>query len=106
MGFATWNPLFATPPHPDFPSGHSTLAGAMEIPLANLFGANYHLTNHTYDYLGMPAQNYSSFADMAAQIGNARVLAGIHTRHACVQGRLQGQIVAQNILNKIQFLKQ
>jgi hypothetical protein len=70
------------------------------------FDANYHLTNHTYDYLGMPPQNYSSFADMAAQISNARVLAGIHTRYACVQGRFQGQIIAQNILNKIPFSKQ
>jgi hypothetical protein len=106
LGFTSWNPLFATPPHPDFPSGHSTLAGAIEIALTNLFGANYHLTNHTYDYLGMPPQNYSSFADMAAQIGNARVLAGIHTRYACVQGRSMGQKIAQNILNKLQFSKQ
>jgi hypothetical protein len=106
MGFPLWKPLFNTPPHPDFPSGHSTEGGAFEITLTNLFGANYHFTNHTYDYLGMPPQTYSSFADMAAQIGNARVLGGIHTRFACGQGRVQGQKIAQNILNKLQFLKQ
>ncbi|PWT75854.1 MAG: hypothetical protein C5B59_07835 [Bacteroidetes bacterium] len=106
LGFTTWNALFNTPPHPDFPSGHSTEAGAFETILTHLFGENYHLTNHTYDYLGMPPQNYSSFSDMAAQIGNARVLAGIHTRYACTQGRLQGQRIAQNILNTLQFQKQ
>jgi hypothetical protein len=105
MGHPGFTPLFGTPPHPDFLSGHSTAAGAAEIIFDDLFGANYHFTNHTYDYLGMPAQVYTSFADMAEQIGNARVLAGIHTHNACVIGRQVGNKVAQNIENKLKFSK-
>ena len=102
-----WNTLFGyTPAHPDFPSAHSTTAGAAEVIFTNLFGDNYAFTNHTYDYLNMPAQYYSSFSDMAEQIGWSRVLAGIHTRYACDAARTQGQKIAQNILNQIKFLKE
>jgi hypothetical protein len=35
----------------------------------------------------------------------SRVYAGIHTRHVCEAGRKQGQKIAQNILDKVKFLK-
>jgi len=101
-----FNALFNTPPHPDFPSGHSSTAGAAEVIFTNLFGENYAFTNHTYDYLGMPPQSYTSFGDMATQIGLARLCAGIHTRYACDAARVEGQRIAQNILNDIKFLKE
>jgi hypothetical protein len=103
LGHPLWNPLFGTPPHPDFPSGHSTLAGAVEIVFSDLFGKHYAFTNHAYDYLGMPPQVYTSFSDMAVQIGRSRVLAGIHTTYACESGRKQGIIIANNILRKLNF---
>ena len=106
LGYTSWNAKFNTPPHPDFPSGHSTTAGAAEVIFTNLFGQNYAFINHTYDYLNMPPQSYSSFSDMASQIGMSRVYAGIHTRHVCEAGRTQGQKIAQNILDKVKFLKE
>ena len=106
MGFTTWNAKFNTPPHPDFPSGHSATAGAAEVMFTHLFGENYSFTNHTYDYLNMPPQLYSSFSDMASQIGISRVYAGIHTRYACDAGRTEGRKIAQNILSIVKFLKE
>ena len=101
-----WNTLFGTtPPHPDFPSGHSSTAGAAEVVFSHLFGENYAFTNHTYDYLNMPPQSYTSFSDMAQQIGLSRLYAGIHTRYACDAALIQGQKIAQNILNDVKFLK-
>jgi len=105
LNHPTWNPLFGTPPHPDYPSAHSTGAGAAEIIFNELFGANYQFTNHAYDYLGMPPQVYNSFADMAEQIGKSRVYAGIHYRISCERGREQGNKIAQNILANVQFKK-
>ena len=101
-----WNTLFGTtPPHPDFPSGHSSTAGAAEVVFTHLFGENYAFTNHTYDYQNMPPQSYASFTDMAVQIGLSRLYAGIHTRYACDVALIQGQKIAQNILNDVKFLK-
>lgn len=105
MNHPSWNPVFATPPHPDYPSGHSTVAGAAEVAFSNLFGPNYSFTNHTYDYLGLPARTYNSFANMAEEIGKSRVYAGIHYTYACEQGRLQGKKIAQNIESKLKFKK-
>ena len=61
--------------------------------------------NHTYDYLGMPPQSYSSFSDMAEQIGMSRVYAGIHTRYVCDVARTQGEKIAENILSIVKFKK-
>jgi len=103
LGHPAWNPLFATPPHPDVPSGHSTGAGAMEIVFNKLFGKHYQFTNHAYDTLGMPPQVYANFGDMAKQIGDSRVFAGIHTRYACIVGREQGNKIASNIIKRLKF---
>ena len=105
MGHTLWTPLFGTPAFPDYISGHSTLAGAVAVVLTSLFGENYHLTNNSYNFLGMPDQQYTSFYDMADQIGKARVYAGIHYTISCVEGNKFGQKVAQNVINKLKFLK-
>ena len=98
-----WNPVFPTPPHPDYPSGHSTSGGAIAVAWESLLGKNYSFTNHIYDYLGMPPQQYASFNDMAVQIGQSRVYAGIHFSLACVEGNKQGRKIAENIEKKLKF---
>jgi hypothetical protein len=106
MGYTSWNPLFGTPPFPDYISGHSTIAGAVAEVLTSMFGDNYHLTNNSYSFLGMPDQHYTSFYDMADQIGKSRVYAGIHYTISCTEGNKLGQKVARNILNTLKFLKE
>jgi hypothetical protein len=106
LGFTTWNPLFGTPGFPDYISGHSTIGGAVSIALTSIFGDNYHFTNNTFSYLNMPDQHYTSFYDMAEQIGESRVYAGIHYTTSCIEGNKTGKKVAQNILSKLKFLKE
>ena len=106
MGYATWNALFGTPGFPDYISGHSTIGGAVAELLTSMFGDNYHFTNNTFSYLNMPDQHYTSFYDMAEQIGASRVYAGIHYRKSCAEGTIQGIKIAQNINSKLKFLKE
>ena len=106
LGYATWNPLFGTPGFPDYISGHSTIGGAVAEALTSVFGDNYHFTNNTFSYLNMPDQHYTSFYQIAEQIGDARVYAGIHYKISCTEGNKTGRKVAQNILNKVKFLKE
>ena len=105
LGHKEWLPVFNTPAHPDYPSGHSTLAGAVEVVFNNVFGADYQFTNHAYDFLGMPPQHYADWADMAVQIGQSRVYAGIHYTLSCVNGREQGNKIARNQERLVQFKK-
>ena len=105
LGFSTWNPLIVTPNFPEYPSGHSTAGGAVAETLTDLFGENYQLINHTYDYLGMAPRAYTSFHQMAEEIGDSRVYGGIHYRIACTEGNKSGRKIARNILNILQFKK-
>jgi len=103
LGHPLWNPLFGTPNFPDFPSGHSTLAGAFAEILSGLFGEHYHFTDHSYDYLGMAPRSYNSFQGLAQEIGNSRVFAGIHYTISCERGMQQGIKIAQNIERRVDF---
>lgn len=103
LGHPEWNTLFDTPPFPDFPSGHSTIAGSFAEILKGFFGNNYHFTDHTYDYLGMAPRSYNSFDELAKEIGDSRVYAGIHYRYSCEKGCEQGRKIGQNIVQKLHF---
>src|SRR5688572_18851685 len=101
LGQSAWNPVIPTPPHPDFPSGHSQTGGAFAKVFTDLFGDNYQITLHTYDNLGMAPRTYKSFNEMVDDIGRSRVYAGIHYTYSCVEGAKQGGKIADNILKSL-----
>jgi hypothetical protein len=105
LGHPEWNTLFDTPPFPDFPSGHSAIAGSFGEILKGFFGNNYHFTDHTYDYLGMAPRSYNSFDELAKDICDSRMYAGIHYRYSCEKGWEQGKKIGQNIERKLKFKK-
>jgi membrane-associated phospholipid phosphatase len=105
LGHSTWSPVFNTPGHPDFPSGHSQNGGAFAAVMTTIFGDNYQFTLHTYDNLGMAPRTYNSFDEMAVDVGRSRVYAGIHYTYSCVEGKKQGEKTAWNILNILKFKK-
>ena len=105
MGYTTWNALFNTPGHPEFPSAHAVNGTAIAVMLTDVLGENFQFTLHTYDYLGLPARSYNSFFEMSNEMSDSRVFAGIHFQASCDKGRWLGEKVSQNILNKIKFKK-
>jgi len=105
LGHSAWNPVFSTPGHPDYPSGHSQNGGAFAAVMTTLLGDNYQFTLHTYDNLGMAPRTYNSFDEMAVDVGRSRVYAGIHYTYSCVEGKKQGEKIAANVLNILKFKK-
>lgn len=105
LGHAGWTPLFATPAHPDFPSAHSAVAGAMSETLTKILGDHFSYTDHSYDYLGMAPRTYQSFDDLVAEMIEARVYAGIHTRNADLKGVAVGRKIADNIDHLLKFAR-
>ena len=73
--------------------------------LTDVFGDNFAFTLHTYDYLPLPARDYTSFNHMAKEMADSRVFAGIHYQASCDKGSWLGSKVGQNILTTLQFLK-
>jgi len=101
-----WTTFIAVPNHPEFPSGHATINSAATSMFANMFGANFQLTLHTYDYLGFPARSFNSWEDMSIEMSNSRVTSGLHYQATCDKSRVQGKKVAANILATLKFLKE
>lgn len=97
----TWTPWLdffptGTPPHPEYPSGHSTVSGAAAYLLAKKFGDNTPFTVTSDVRPGTRA--FASFSAAVAEIADARVFGGIHFRTSCVRGNLLGQAVANYVL--------
>lgn len=106
MLHTAWSPLIPTPNHPEFPSGHAVTNSSVFVMLENMFGENFELTLHTYDYLGLPARSYNSFDEIGKEMSDSRVYGGIHYQSTCDNSRLQGRKVGENILSTIKFLKE
>jgi membrane-associated phospholipid phosphatase len=94
---ASWTPLFATPAHPEYPSGHSTVSAAAGAVLADYFGeeTNFGVVSDTM--VGV-VRSFSSFSAALNEVGDARVFAGIHFRSACDDGRTTGAGVASYVI--------
>jgi hypothetical protein len=101
----SWNALFNTPGHPEFPSAHAVNGAAIAAMLTDVLGGNFQFTLNTYAYLGLPARSYNSFYDMGKEMADSRVFAGIHYQASCDKGRWLGEKVVQNILNIVHFKK-
>jgi PAP2 superfamily protein len=93
-----WTPLFATPAHPEYPSGHSCVSGAAAAILSHEFGEHtrFDMTN---DLMIGVTRSFRSFTDALEEVKNARVFAGIHFRTACEDGTALGKSVAQYVLD-------
>jgi hypothetical protein len=93
-----WTPLLVTPPYPDYVSAASTVAGAAETVLGDVFGRRpgaFTLSNP-----GLPGvvRSYPSFAAAAAENVDARVWSGIHWRTSDHVGQAMGRRIARHAL--------
>jgi hypothetical protein len=92
-GDAAWKPFIPTPPHPEYPSGHSTNSSAMAKILTLEFG----------DTPGIPitvtqtgiTRSWTSFSEAVDEVIDARVYSGIHFRNSDEVGARIGRQVAQ-----------
>ena len=93
---AAWTPLIVTPPHPEYPSGHSCVSAAATRVLSQVFGEE---TSFSVGSTAMPGvtRKFYSFSAALEEVKNARILGGIHFRTACVDGSALGYAVADYV---------
>ncbi len=100
-----WEPLIITPPHPDYISGHCVTSDAAKRVLQSFFGSDEVKLSLTFPPNIGVTRSYTSFSQIAKEVGDARVWGGIHTRTADVQGGVLGDLIAdyalQNVLRPI-----
>lgn len=92
-GDATWTPLFATPPHPEYTSGHTTNSSAMATILELLFEDNPGVPISVT--LSGITRHWNTFSEGVDEVIDARVYSGIHFRTADEVGARTGRQVAR-----------
>jgi membrane-associated phospholipid phosphatase len=95
-----WAPLLATPPVPEYPSGHSCASGAAAALLSAYFGEDTHFNVGSDVMLGV-IRSFRSFSQALEEIKNARIFGGIHFRTACDAGQNVGRAVAAYVLHHV-----
>lgn len=99
-----FNSRIASPPFPEFPSGHSFQSGAATEVMKSIFTDNITITDSTNvgrtDIDGSP-RSYNSFTEMSEEISISRLYGGIHFLEtlnvSLYYGRRIGIYVAQEL---------
>jgi hypothetical protein len=84
----TWSPLFATPRHPEYTSGHSTVSSGIATILQLVFGDDPGAP-FTSTITGITRQ-WDTFSEGIEEVIDARVYSGIHFRNSDEVGARQG----------------
>ena len=95
----TWTPLFPTPQHPEYVSGHSTNSSAMATVLTLLFGDQRDTpivatspTNPGFE------RHWSSLSEGVEEVIDARIFSGIHYRTSDEDGAQLGRKIARFVV--------
>jgi uncharacterized protein DUF6851/vanadium-dependent haloperoxidase-like protein len=99
-----WQPYLATPPFPEFPSGHSTFSAAAAAVLARFTGSDRFGASATVAAGSSQVEpgttpaadvvlSWPTFTDAANQAGRSRRHGGIHFREGDLVGRALGAMV-------------
>lgn len=101
-GDASWQPLFVTPNHQSYVSGHSTFSSAAAAVLASFFGTDAMNFTVTGDGITRP---YSSFSGAAQEAGMSRIYGGIHwqfdNQAGLASGTALGNYVASTMFTPV-----
>jgi len=89
----SWTPLFQTPRHPEYASGHTTNSTAIAAILQKIFGDDPGVPI-TSTITGITRQ-WNTFSEGLDEVIDARVYSGLHFRTADEVGSRQGGQVAQ-----------
>lgn len=91
---AAWTPLLSTPPHPEYPAGHSCAAGALATVLRVYYGTPIVAFNFTSTVTGT-THRFATVDAFVDDMAMARIAGGVHFRAATRDGAALGQAVAE-----------
>jgi hypothetical protein len=94
---ATWEPLLATPSHPDYPCGHCLVGALVGAIMAAELG-DAPAGGITVTGPANASRHYDTFTQMAVEISNSRVWGGVHFRQGANDGAALGRRLAEHVL--------
>ncbi len=104
-----WDPkyvtVFATPPFPEYSSGHSVISGAAVEVLRKTLGDTLAFVDSTQVDIGQPPRPFASFTAALNEVAISRVYGGIHYMRAVLDGMVQGQCIGDRVLERLKTRK-
>jgi PAP2 superfamily len=95
-----WTPLFPTPQHPEYLSGHATNSGAMATVLMLLFGDEPNAPIVATSPTNPGFERYwGRLSEGVEEVIEARIYAGIHYRTSDEEGAQLGRKIARFVVN-------
>lgn len=89
-----WTSFIATPPFPEYTSGHSTFSRSAATTLAKFFGTDAISFTIGSDDLPGVARTYPGFSAAADESGISRIYGGIHFQSGNIAGQSCGHLLA------------
>jgi membrane-associated phospholipid phosphatase len=93
--------LVATPPFPEYPSGHSAQSAAAAEVLKALLGDTLAFVDSSQADIGFAARPFRSFTEARNEVAISRVYAGIHYMPAVLYGITQGECIGRRVLDRL-----
>jgi len=99
---ATWQPIDATPMHPEYPCAHCIISSSVAAVVQGLLGSDeipeVALTSPFVPGVTHRFTNLRAYTD---EVANARIYAGFHYRFSTVAGREMGQKIGAYVIKSV-----
>jgi hypothetical protein len=96
---SAWRPLGTTPNHPEYPSAHGCITGAVTTLIAGYFGTTkIHVVVDSLAFQdGTHTHTFEDTRDFMDEVFWARMYAGFHYYHSLEVGRELGTTIAREV---------
>src|SRR5215467_1499631 len=99
---ATWQPIDATPMHPEYPCAHCILSSAVAAVVEGVFGTdNIPGVALTSPFAPGVTHRFTDLRTYTEEVANARIYAGFHYRFSTIAGREMGQKIGTLVVRSV-----
>jgi len=99
---ATWQPIDATPMHPEYPCAHCILSSSVAAVIEALLGGDeIPEVALTSPFLPGVTHHFTNLRAFSDEIANARICAGFHYRFSTIAGREMGQKIGTYVIKSV-----
>jgi hypothetical protein len=93
-----WAPLIATPPYPEYSSGHAMVSGSAQAVLTAFFGDDLPVQGWSEFFGDTYVRSWPNFSAAADEANVARIYSGFHFRFAIRDGREKGDAIGAYVV--------
>jgi hypothetical protein len=99
---ATWQPIDATPMHPEYPCAHCILSSSLAAVIEGLLGGEeIPEVSLTSPFAPGVTHRFTNLRVYTDEVANARICAGFHYRFSTIAGREMGQKIGAYVVKSV-----